>query len=106
MVSVPIEPPGASVPPAPMLTSPITVPCPDSVPPVTPTVPVSDAADPAASLTGTVGVTGGTLSGHGTVIGDVSIGAGGTLAPGGSIGTLTIQGNLVFAAAASYMVEI
>jgi hypothetical protein len=67
---------------------------------------VGDAADPAASLTGTVGVTGGMLSGHGTVIGDVSIGNGGTLAPGGSIGTLTIQGNLVFAAAASYMVEI
>ena len=67
---------------------------------------VGDAANAAASLTGTVGVTGGTLSGHGTVIGGVTIGNGGTLAPGGSIGTLTIQGNLAFAAAASYMVEI
>jgi uncharacterized protein with beta-barrel porin domain len=67
---------------------------------------VGDAANTAATLTGTVGVTGGTLSGHGTVIGGVSIGNGGTLAPGGSIGTLTIQGNLALAAAASYMVEI
>ncbi len=67
---------------------------------------VGDAANTAASLTGTVDVTGGTLSGHGTVIGGVTIGNGGTLAPGGSIGTLTIQGNLVLAAAASYLVQI
>ena len=67
---------------------------------------VGDAANAAASLTGTVDVTGGTLSGHGTVIGGVTIGNGGTLAPGGSIGTLTIQGNLVLAAAASYLVQI
>lgn len=67
---------------------------------------VGDASNAAASLTGTVGVTGGTLSGHGTVIGNVTVGNGGTLAPGGSIGTLTIQGNLALAAAASYMVEI
>ncbi len=31
---------------------------------------------------------------------------GGTLAPGNSIGTLTVQGNLVFTAAASYLVEV
>ena len=67
---------------------------------------VGDASNAAASLTGTVDVTGGTLSGHGTVIGGVTIGNGGTLAPGGSIGTLAIQGNLVFAAAASYLVQI
>ncbi len=67
---------------------------------------IGDASNAAAALTGTVGVTGGTLSGHGTVIGGVTIGNGGTLAPGGTIGTLTIQGNLAFAAAASYMVEI
>ncbi|WP_244064311.1 autotransporter domain-containing protein [Bradyrhizobium sp. Ce-3] len=48
---------------------------------------------------------GGTLGGNGTV-GDTTINAGGTLAPGNSIGLLTVQGNLVFAAAASYLVEV
>ena len=47
---------------------------------------------------------GGTLGGNGTV-GNTTIN-GGTLAPGNSIGTLTVQGNLVFTAAASYMVEV
>ena len=48
---------------------------------------------------------GGTLGGNGTV-GSTTINGGGTLAPGNSIGLLTVQGNLVFAAAASYMVEV
>jgi uncharacterized protein with beta-barrel porin domain len=47
---------------------------------------------------------GGTLGGNGTV-GNTTIN-GGTLAPGNSIGLLTVQGNLVFTAAASYMVEV
>jgi autotransporter-associated beta strand protein len=47
---------------------------------------------------------GATLGGNGTV-GNTTI-SGGTLAPGNSIGTLTVQGNLVFTAAASYMVEV
>ena len=47
---------------------------------------------------------GATLGGNGTV-GNTTIN-GGTLAPGNSIGTLTVQGNLVFTAAASYMVEV
>jgi uncharacterized protein with beta-barrel porin domain len=47
---------------------------------------------------------GGTLGGNGTV-GNTSIN-GGTLAPGNSIGLLTVQGNLVFTAASSYMVEV
>jgi autotransporter-associated beta strand protein len=47
---------------------------------------------------------GGTLGGNGTV-GNTTIN-GGTLAPGNSIGTLGVQGNLVFTAAASYMVEV
>ena len=47
---------------------------------------------------------GGTLGGNGTV-GNTTIN-GGTLAPGNSIGTLAVQGNLVFTAAASYMVEV
>ncbi len=48
---------------------------------------------------------GGTLGGTGTV-GDVRINAGGALAPGNSIGTLTVQGNLLFTTAAHYMVEV
>jgi autotransporter-associated beta strand protein len=47
---------------------------------------------------------GATLGGNGTV-GNTTIN-GGTLAPGNSIGTFTVQGNLVFTAAASYMVEV
>ena len=47
---------------------------------------------------------GGTLGGNG-VVGNTTIN-GGTLAPGNSIGLLTVQGNLVFTAAATYMVEI
>jgi uncharacterized protein with beta-barrel porin domain len=47
---------------------------------------------------------GGTLGGNGTV-GNTTVN-GGTLAPGNSIGLLTVQGNLVFTAAASYMVEV
>jgi autotransporter-associated beta strand protein len=47
---------------------------------------------------------GGTLGGNG-IVGNTSIN-GGTLAPGNSIGTLAVQGNLVFTAAASYMVEV
>jgi T5SS/PEP-CTERM-associated repeat protein/autotransporter-associated beta strand protein len=47
---------------------------------------------------------GGTLGGTGTV-GSTTIN-GGTLAPGNSIGLLTVQGNLVFTAASSYMIEV
>jgi T5SS/PEP-CTERM-associated repeat protein/autotransporter-associated beta strand protein len=47
---------------------------------------------------------GGTLGGNGTV-GNTTIN-GGALAPGNSIGLLTVNGNLSFTAASSYMVEI
>ena len=47
---------------------------------------------------------GGILGGNG-VVGATIINGGG-LAPGSSIGTLTVQGNLVFTTAASYMVEM
>jgi autotransporter-associated beta strand protein len=47
---------------------------------------------------------GGTLGGNG-VVGNTTIN-GGRLAPGNSIGLLTVHGNLLFTAAASYMVEI
>ena len=48
---------------------------------------------------------GGALGGNGAV-GPTSILAGGTLAPGNSVGTLTVNGNLAFAAASVYMVEV
>ena len=47
---------------------------------------------------------GGTLGGNG-IVGNTTIN-GGALAPGNSIGLLTVQGNLVFTAAASYMIEV
>jgi autotransporter-associated beta strand protein len=47
---------------------------------------------------------GGMLGGNGAV-GNTTIN-GGTLAPGNSIGLLTVQGNLVLTAAATYMVEV
>jgi outer membrane autotransporter protein len=48
---------------------------------------------------------GGTLGGSGTV-GSATIAAGGVLAPGNSIGTLTVNGNLSFAAGSVYRVEV
>ena len=56
-------------------------------------------------IAGTVTVNaGGTLGGIGTV--GNTIVNGGVLAPGNSIGTLNVAGNLSFTAASSYMVEI
>ncbi|WP_049823254.1 autotransporter domain-containing protein [Bradyrhizobium sp. WSM2254] len=58
-----------------------------------------------ASSTATVN-TGGTLGGIGTV-GDTTVNADGMLAPGSnSVGTLTVQGNLVLTSAATYMVQV
>ena len=47
---------------------------------------------------------GGSLGGNG-VVGNITFN-GGALAPGNSIGLLTVQGNLVLTTAASYMVEV
>ena len=47
---------------------------------------------------------GGTIGGNGT-IGNTTIN-GGTLSPGNSIGTLTVQGNLVLTSASAYLVEV
>jgi autotransporter-associated beta strand protein len=74
------------------------------------------------SYTGLTTVNGGLLSVNGSIAGDVTVNAGGTLggngtvgntsvndgalAPGNSIGLLTVQGSLVFTAAAIYMVEV
>ena len=57
----------------------------------------------ASSLT-TVG-NGATLGGNG-VVGNTVIGAGGTLAPGNSIGRLDVNGNLAFNPSATYLVEL
>jgi autotransporter-associated beta strand protein len=57
----------------------------------------------ASSILTTVNA-GGTLGGNGT-LGNTTINRG-ALAPGNSIGTLTVQGSLVFTAASSYMVEV
>ena len=69
---------------------------------------VGDAANPAATLSVVAGldVIGGALAGHGTVIGDVAIESGGVLAPGGSIGTLTIAGTLTFNPGSIYALQI
>lgn len=57
------------------------------------------------SLAGSiVTVSGGTLGGTGTI--GSTIVNGGTLAPGNSIGTLTVQGNLAFTSAGHYSVEV
>ncbi len=54
---------------------------------------IGDASNSGATLTSPVSVQGGgMLMGHGTVIGNVA-NMGGTVRPGGSIGTLTVNGN-------------
>lgn len=71
----------------------------------------SDAADANAILGGSFAVaTGGTLGGHGTVGSGpesvVTIASGGTIAPGNSIGTFTVNGDLTFNAGSIYEAEI
>ncbi|MCP4565765.1 MAG: autotransporter outer membrane beta-barrel domain-containing protein, partial [Bosea sp.] len=57
------------------------------------------------SITSNVTLDGGMLGGSGTV-GGVSVGSGATVAPGNSIGTLTVSGNVAFAAGSTYQVEV
>ena len=71
----------------------------------------SDAAHGNAVLGGSLDVqAGATLGGHGTVGSGagskVTIAAGGTIAPGNSIGTLTVNGDIAFAAGSTYEAEI
>jgi outer membrane autotransporter protein len=56
-------------------------------------------------LGGTVAVTGGALGGFGTLTGALTIGAGGTLAPGNSIGTLSVA-DIILDAGSTYTVEL
>lgn len=71
----------------------------------------SDAGHTSAVLGGSLNVEdGAVLGGHGTVgsgVGSViTIASGGTLAPGNSIGTFTVNGNLVFDAGSHLAVEV
>ncbi len=66
---------------------------------------IGDAAHPGASILGLVTVgPNGTLSGHGTINGGVD--NAGTIAPGGSIGTLRVAGNLVFQPGSTFQVAV
>lgn len=66
---------------------------------------VGDADNAQAVLGGDVDVdSDATLRGHGTILGDVS--NDGTVAPGGSIGTLTIGGNYTQTATATLAIEV
>lgn len=68
------------------------------------TLEVGDAATPSAYLGGNVAVNGGaTLRGHGSIGGNVS--NAGTVWAGGSIGTLTVQGNYTQTASGTLEVE-
>ncbi|WP_411883674.1 autotransporter domain-containing protein [Polaromonas sp. YR568] len=59
------------------------------------------------SLAGGVTVNaGGTLGGTGAINGAVNAASGGVLAPGNSIGTLTVSGNVTFAPGSIYRVEV
>jgi len=49
---------------------------------------------------------GGTLGGTGSITGNVMVNAGGSLAPGASIGTLTVNGNLVLSAGSTNVFEV
>ncbi|MDR1164822.1 MAG: autotransporter domain-containing protein [Deltaproteobacteria bacterium] len=49
---------------------------------------------------------GGLLGGHGTIVGNVTIGAGGSLSPGNSYGVIRIDGPLTFASGSFFDVEV
>jgi autotransporter-associated beta strand protein len=69
------------------------------------TLEVGDAADPGAALGGDVMVaSGGMLRGHGTIDGNVT--NAGTVFPGGSIGTLTVNGNFTQEASGILNIEV
>jgi len=66
---------------------------------------VGDIDKPSAVLGGNVTVgDSGTLRGHGTILGNVS--STGTVAPGGSIGTLTVNGNYTQASNGTLQIEV
>lgn len=67
---------------------------------------VGSVAGNGAAMGGNVSVdTGATLGGHGTLDGNIAVASGGHLAPGDSIGTLTIGGNATFAQGSEFDFE-
>jgi fibronectin-binding autotransporter adhesin len=68
---------------------------------------VGTAASPNATLGGSLVTvdTGSTLSGHGTILGSV-VNAGGVVAPGGTIGTLTVGGNYTQGPSSTLSIEV
>ena len=54
----------------------------------------------------TVSIQGGLLDGIGTIVGDVEVGNGGTVAPGNSPGTLEIAGTFTLSAAGTLQLEV
>jgi autotransporter-associated beta strand protein len=69
------------------------------------TLAVGDAANASAVLGGNVRVNAlGTLRGHGTVAGDIS--SSGVVAPGGSIGTLSVGGNYTQGSTGTLAIEV
>jgi len=57
-------------------------------------------------LTGGLNILGGTVSGIRSLVGDVTVNAGGALAPGSSIGTLNVDGNVHFMNDSAFEVEL
>jgi autotransporter-associated beta strand protein len=71
------------------------------------TLEVGSSSSPSTTLKGNVTVNGGgTLAGHGTVTGDVTNSAGGAVSPGGSIGTLTVNGDYSQGSTSTFAVEV
>lgn len=70
------------------------------------TLAIGDASHPDAAITSNVNVgAAGTLQGHGTVTGNVT-NSSGTVAPGGSIGTLTVTGNYTQGSSGTLAIEV
>ena len=71
------------------------------------TLEIGDADHTTASLAGPVTVgADGNLAGHGTIGGDVANIDGGTVSPGGSIGTLTVAGNYTQGPSSTLVIEV
>ncbi|MCW2272920.1 uncharacterized protein with beta-barrel porin domain [Rhodoblastus acidophilus] len=67
---------------------------------------VGDAAKASARLTSAGVDVFGVLAGHGAVSGPVKLESGATLAPGGSVGALTVNGDVAFASGATYAIAL
>ena len=68
---------------------------------------VGDAATPGAVLGGNVTVgASGLLEGHGKILGSVTNNSGGTVLPGGSIGTLTVGGNYTQGSTSTLLIQV